>query len=364
MNRKINLEMSDIQTTLQQIDYDLALRVLGYALTFYASRKTFDAYNLHKKSKPPKISKISLPPEVTNKNKIVDFEKIISKKLGSDVEYFAKKLLTTFDYNDLTCFYNNINELNIIIKQKKINTNSKGQRTLAYYKFKNNSITIKNEKFNYTIFHELFHMASTKYEKEVVYTGFSQNLLKKNLRIANSLNEGYTQLLTERYFGDIEGVKGKSYSLEKQYAGILESVVGKKKMERLYLNANLPGLIDELKQYATEEEIIQFITDVDFIGTNLNDKRDSLYKKKLLTKSLQRANSFLTTAYIKKQKQYVNAGIINEDELQEEIIRFVSSFNKRVTYGKKVYDAFPESVLMESMEKGLSTPSATTNKTK
>lgn len=31
---------------------------------------------------------------------------------------------------------------------------------------------------------------------------------------------------------------------------------------------------------------------------------------------------------------------------------------------KKVYDAFPESVLMESMEKGLSTPSATTNKTK
>lgn len=33
------------------------------------------------------------------------------------------------------------------------------------------------------------------------------------------------------------------------------------------------------------------------------------------------------------EKQY--AGIINEDELQEEIIRFVSSFNKRVTYGKK-----------------------------
>lgn len=90
--------------------------------------------------------------------------------------------------------------------------------------------------------HELLHLSSAN--------------LKNDFGIySKGLDEGYTSLLAERYFGE---KTSDDYIFFKNIMLILERIVGGNRMEKFYFNADVLGLINELKKYTTMEEIDGF----------------------------------------------------------------------------------------------------------
>lgn len=164
---------------------------------------------------------------------------------------FKNVLESNFDSSDLHNFYYNSEW---VIVHKFIS--NPFTYTTGYYDSEKNKLKYKKE----SLYHEFFHLASSNTEIKPSYCGFHIN--KDDKGIGYALNEGYTDLLTERYFNeDIEN----SYYEEAQFARSLERIIGKKKMEKLYLNADIIGLINELKKYYNLEEIEQFLINMDVI---------------------------------------------------------------------------------------------------
>ena len=83
-------------------------------------------------------------------------------------------------------------------------------------------------------------MASTIFQDGIIYSGLSEQ------NIGIGLNEGYTELLAKRYF---DKSNNNGYIFETQIAKLLELIIGQEKMESYYFNANLYGLIEELRKY-------------------------------------------------------------------------------------------------------------------
>lgn len=109
---------------------------------------------------------------------------------------------------------------------------------------------------------------------------------ENDFKIGEGINQGYTSLLTERYFGNGENISN-FHQYEKSVAEKLEIIIGQEKMENLYFTANLYGLIGELAKYEREEEILNFIQKVDFINEYLNSKKlISAFKKEIIERRL------------------------------------------------------------------------------
>lgn len=98
--------------------------------------------------------------------------------------------------------------------------------------------------------HELFHLATLNENN----CGFKMDIKAKGL------NEGYTQLLAERYFD--ENV-GEVYLVEVIFVKLIEQIIGKDKMEKYYFDLDLVSLINNLCSYETEENTTNFINDLD-----------------------------------------------------------------------------------------------------
>ena len=221
----------------------------------------FIAYNfeikriLEKFYKPKNISNVS-----KIENNVSLYHDINLSKLKLEYKknllIFTKKVIKNFKEDDLINFYNNINSLDIRNNNKLLEMALAGT-----YSSSKNKIEISGGYEN-CIYHELFHMASSKFENNIDYSGFEQ--LKKSFRLGKGINEGYTDLLTYRYFPDgFESNDAYKYAMD--IMQLLEIIVGKEKMQSLYLQADLLGLITELKKYNLESKIMQFISNMDYI---------------------------------------------------------------------------------------------------
>lgn len=109
-----------------------------------------------------------------------------------------------------------------------------------------------------TSYHELFHL-STMHESKGI--GF-HTVMPSLEELGESLNEGYTQLLAERYFNENEGL---TYFLQVIFVRILEKIVEKDNMEKYYFTVSLQSLINNLNKYETNENIIKFIRNLDVL---------------------------------------------------------------------------------------------------
>ncbi len=191
------------------------------------------------------------------------------------------------------------------------------------YTVKNNKILVDKNNGSVSIYHELFHMASSIYKDGIDYCGFRQASLKPGrVNLGTGINEGYTQKMTERYFGYIKGVRGSCYNLLSCFADNLERIIGQEKMESLYLNANLLGLINELKNYASEEEIAKFISSTDFLYNYViySNIKSFPGAKEMIKSSLKTANEFLFRTYAIKLKKQLDNGMIDINELHKNLI--------------------------------------------
>lgn len=349
MKSKINV--SDIIHQLQKIDYSLLFENIKLIIIGYIADKNIKTYKLYKDFKSKDVSVVELPPEIMKKNSEIDKRRLLQQKFGDSIVSFATTIISKIPNVNLMLFYNNISSLTTsIINFRSINFLLKGNVQGAYIPNDNN-IELQENNYTLTIDHELFHMASTFYRKSdgMCFSGFMQKPNDKK-RIANGINEGYTQLLTERYFGEDKTIM-KSYQYEKSVVEKLEMIIGKEKMESLYFNANLYELIKELKQYEDDDTIMQFFTDIDFLGEHLMKKQLSLTMKNMIIAKLKSTNLFLLRCYLKKLK-------INSDRLDNEAISsnfeiFIKMMGTTEKIGKSKYVFTDENEIMDTMNKVL-----------
>lgn len=334
---KHNDKLFDLICDMESIDYN----ALVPTILHYTTDRRVGKYCLQKEHKVNHHVQVRTLPKQDLKYNSIDYDKLISKKFCGAFIEFVEIILSEFSDVDLTIFYNNINEVKM--------GPSKGysfRYTDGYYDIECNDIIFEEDNYLASIYHELFHVASSVSVENTYYSGFSQS---SNVHIfGDGLNEGYTQLLTERYFGEIESVRG-SYKYETFIASKLEEIVGKSKMYKLYLGANLHGLIEELKQYASYEEIINFISCVDYIERyNDASKISRLLKTNMCIQKIKEINSFLVKVYLIKLKKDVLDGILNNDDMTIKFGQYIYSLlndfsSKRFNY----YDVSRDGIISD-----------------
>ena len=289
-----------------------------------------------------------------NSNDIVKIKMVPSKdyKVGNvddsfieSIEYYANIVFNfietiekKFPKETLSNFYNNINSITIEEVKQIIGKKD----ATGFYDFFYNKIGLKENQIA-SIYHELFHMSSTRKVGKVYYCGFA--IYDKDDSYGIGLNEGYTQLMTERYFENDRTLNflernygiinhkhavGKSYSLQTFIAFKVEQIIGKDKMEKMYLNANPYGLREELMKYASKAEINKFILNLDFLHYNIADAfRFSVNSKKIYNAYVQIC-AFLFNCYKKKVVLEHGKYFVYRKDFEKE---YINDF-------EKVYDAF------------------------
>ena len=173
------------------------------------------------------------------RDKIKNFLKVMNEECES---FDNTKLLKNFKK---TLF-----DLSLVENRSDFNGN-------VSFNYLDKNITFTIDNFD-TVYHELMHLSTI--DKNNDLTGFKQSYWR-NFR-GRGLNEGYTQLLTERYFNENIGL---SYNILVFFLNILENIIGKNNMEKYYFNVSLNLLINELEKYEEKENILNFIDDFDLL---------------------------------------------------------------------------------------------------
>lgn len=214
-----------------------------------------------------------------------------------EVFEFIKRLVQEFPDVDCTNLYNNINELRIKNESFLTTINHLG----GYYDPTSNRLVYNNklpEAYRRTImYHELLHMASSYKSDKKIYSGFLQ--VDNKITVGIGINEGYTQLLTDKLIKTISLLQ--PYEMESRIAGEIERIVGQDKMQELYFRADLPGLIAELSKYATRNEVIKFINEVDF-AHNYKYKKFRKEDTHMIKEVFTDINNFLSSSLERSNK--------------------------------------------------------------
>lgn len=221
----------------------------------------------------------------------------------------------------LDYFYNNIKELKIYYIFLKKDSKTLAP-TSALYNSRDNIISIEENFNSKVLFHELFHVSSAiKNNKKSVLCGFKQ--FKNYYEFGRGLNEGYTELLSERYFNTDSTII--SYPYEVNILKHLENFIGREKMESYYSNANLYGLILDLNKYMNEEEIGNFISNLDFLNEKIYNKNNSQYTLKKLTKIISKIYEFIIDCNLRQLREQINLNLISFDNAKEKIYSIINS---------------------------------------
>ena len=299
----------------------------------YFTVATIDKHKAIKLYKQKNVLKVTSPQETKRKYDDVALHKIKDQKFKEVALEFTKVLAENFPPEALTNFYNNINELKIRKSPITLIFGAAG-----WYNGLWNTITVKDPK---AIYHELFHMASRAYNKKakITYSGFGQVSIKFGINnlfsvteIGNGLTEGYTEVLTHRYFDDNHDLIN-AYSFETNIAELLELIIGREKMTSLYLRGQLQDLIKELKQYATEEEIMKFITRLDLIHSYHPIRKKMMIKESIfdIYEFLLKVNATkLTKQYEEGELDYRGFDILSK--------AYLKLFNENVKIHSQKYD--------------------------
>lgn len=258
--------------------------------------------------------------------KIVEHKdfKTEDKILKELVDSFTKILEDTLPKEKLYLFRNNISTLKIEYKNmihgllsNMFNRNTKAQYFLdenkiamlpLNKKFLGYSVDYNTEDFIEDLYHELLHVSSTILDKKrnIAFSGFSQ--IGNSMPIGIALDDGYTELLLYRLFN--VNKEYLTYKYEIIMSSLIEQIIEKEKMKKLYFNANLYGLTKELQKYNTKENIIKFIEDLDSIYVLEEHKK---YRKDIIYYHNE-ITEFIVETYLNKLKKEIEIGTITKAE--------------------------------------------------
>ena len=168
---------------------------------------------------------------------------------------------------------------------------------VGWYSVANNKINYNENDYSmHIIFHEILHMANSIKDKvnNISFCGFSQKT--KDKAIGDGLNEGYTELLTQRFFDD----KSETYLIETAVARMCQEIIGQDKMTQLYFKADLKELIDEFSKYVNRKEVLDFLANLDFLSKYKEKKDNTLAVKENLNNIARLVYEFLIKTYKSK----------------------------------------------------------------
>ncbi len=179
--------------------------------------------------------------------------------------------------------------------------------------------------FQKIISHELIHAASSFKDGRKITTGFCQYYIKPFMSVVGiGLNEGYTEVLSNRYVVDkklIVNGKDTGYKYQRAVAELVELIVGRDKMINMYFHGDLEGLIKGLSRYQDEMKVKEFILDLDTITKTRRDKT-IIEKANMINNLYNKVNIFLYDAFSKRMN--------NSDtkEYLKESRKFLELFSK------------------------------------
>ena len=303
------IDFNLLKTIVQELAINVAI--------FYAPIKGAGLYRLRKDYKVKDLTQIYMSPTINRKYTNIEIEKMASQKIKKSIEEFAKVLIENFPEDSLTNLYNNINEL--VLRRNP----------LILFELCNGCYDIRKNKISLitssVLKHELFHMASSIPTWNI--GGFRNN------GIGAGLDEGYTEVLTKRYFN----TKNIAYVFERETMKNLEMIIGKEKMESLYLKADLQGLIREMQKYRTIEEITKFISDLDYICQHAEFTLG--VKSKYIETPAREVQDFLINAYTAKVKQQVERNELKETDSNKQILDYISLVGENYKIGGVKYSS-------------------------
>lgn len=274
-------------------------------------------------------------PKVLGKAREIDYDRF-DDEIGTFVRKFEYILTNVIDNIDLTLFYNHIN----CVSFKKEHIRLGDSNLVEYdgvYSLKNNNIIYQNF-CDMVMGHEMFHMASSLKIGNHEFIGFMQIDSKEEIGIGVGLNEGYTQMLTERYIAKEDWPR---YPLAQCFTKKIEDIVGRDNMEKMYFKADLEGLVSYLEKYNTRDNILRFLNILDVVtnyekiyNSNMVDKKIIRYFFKIAFKDM---SNFLFCTLMNK----INIERDNPKFDYKELINmgnsFISEFLGNLYYQNKEY---------------------------
>lgn len=290
-----------MEALLLNIIVDLV--IIGYPICIFKLLNKRDKRKLIKHNKFQNYKVIESPSAIrkTRSNKESNIKN--NKEIEQLVNSFLNRLKLYITDDEIKHVENNLKTL----QYKKSNILFlKLTQSSGYYAAKKHSISVnKNQEedsFIHTIYHELLHAVTSSYNNHIYYCGFSQTNQKKNKQIGKLLNEGYTELLINRMFSSSDDV---GYPYGKAVAALVEFIIGTDKMQKLFFNIDLEGLIKELSKYNDTNQVKQFILNLDTINTLENSKDQ--YEIEILAKLYNEVSIFLYETFQNKMEQTINA---------------------------------------------------------
>ena len=291
-------------------------------VSLFTTNKELERLNLNKGHSVKGARRIYLSPVLSIECSMVDIQKFAKNGYRLAVKRFVNVMERQFNRGLLTNFYNNLQTLEIGRGKFGIRNFFTKRNTVGTYNAKENRIKI-DRKYENSIYHELMHMSSSKYINGIYYSGFKQYSEFDDLgSFGRGLNEGYTQFMIEKYFLDSNGF---SYVYETRMAQHIEEIVGRYRMEDLYLNADLNGLVKSLQMYATEKDILDFIANMDLFSDYVNNKKYRKEKKKEISLLFEKINVFIYGTYINKMKGLYSSGMYSFNDITKELVNFRNS---------------------------------------
>lgn len=342
-----NSEINNAIVFLQNLDLDAIASVFRAILVYYASSKLTQGAIVQIDYRLPKYKKVKMPPELVLESSAFEINEKIKKEDKGMILNFVNTLYSEFPIECLILLCNNLKTLKIR------DTNNKNRFFKSFvtgtYDVKKNEVELRDCSFGSPMYHELFHLSSSVIQNKIRFSGFSQDSL------GNGINEGYTQLLTERYFPNDTDVN-TVYPIQKRIMQAIEMIIGQKTMGQLYLQANLKGFIENMKSYASEEAIMKFVSDVDFISDYLINPKVVPFKKNLLHKAFNSISEFLIKVIVNYLVLQAFTGNIDEEELNRILMSFLNILGFTININGEYYTLLNQENLYSILQKNLHTP--------
>lgn len=242
-------------------------------------------------------------------------------KYNEIIKSFEKDLLSNFSKDSSSLFYKNLETLKI--EDSKLATLFTKECFYAMYDDKKNKIKIvlkKNDDYETlksSTTHELLHMSSRKNRE---FGGLAQAF--KGKMVGLGLDEGYTELLNQRYFD--KKINENFYFYERSFASGIEKIVGKEVMQNCYFNADLLTIIKKITQYTGNiQETADLIVEMDYLN---KIKIPDLKEHAAFNIRLKIAN-----IYKEKLDLELKCGLIDRNEYEKKKFLHVDEFTKSNT---------------------------------
>lgn len=209
--------------------------------------------------------------EILNKNTI------LRKSLGTFTEVLysvEKNIPFNLRYN----FYNNLSTLKIELNLDKTKI-LKNFYSYGIYDAKENKIIIDsyaikkfikknninviyfNKYINLFLYHEVMHMASSKKDGNIYYSGFDKYPVNITELYSRSLTEGYTEYLACSYYN----INNNFYYIDMKITNMLMCILGNDVIAYSYYNTlGVALLIQKLKEICPNEDINKLFKNINY----------------------------------------------------------------------------------------------------